>query len=199
MPRTGEDRIVTVPNILTLVRLAGTPVFVWLLLARDARYSAALLLAFLGATDCADGYVARHFDQESQLGKVLDPTADRLLLGAAVVTILIDGSVPTWVAVLALAREVFMAGVVLVLAAMGARRIIEVKLIGKAGTFALMVAFPLFLAANPVGGAPWHDVAEPLAWVAAIVGLVLAWASVVAYIPDGRAALAQARARPAAR
>ena len=76
-PRT--DRILTVPNVITVVRLALLPVFLWLLFAQEDRASAALLLAVLGATDFLDGYIARHFNQVSDLGKVLDPVADRLL------------------------------------------------------------------------------------------------------------------------
>ena len=90
----GEDRILTIPNLLSLIRLACVPLFLWLLFGRDNRYGAAWLLAGLGATDWVDGYIARRFNQVSTLGKILDPAADRILLGVGVVAILIDGSVP---------------------------------------------------------------------------------------------------------
>src|SRR5438105_7243077 len=101
--------------------------------------AAAYLLGFLGATDWVDGYVARHFHQVSTLGKVLDPVADRVLLGVGVVAIMIDGSVPIWLGSLVLVREVLVSLAVFVLALMGARRI-DVQWVGKAGTLALMFA-----------------------------------------------------------
>ncbi|MGH9181049.1 MAG: CDP-alcohol phosphatidyltransferase family protein, partial [Acidimicrobiales bacterium] len=150
-----------------------------------------LLLAALGTTDFVDGYLARHLHQESKLGKVLDPTADRLLLGTGVVAILLDGSVPTWVAVAAVAREAFVGLGVVVLVAMGARDVVDVKLVGKAGTLTLMVAFPLFLASNPDGGAPWHELARPLAWAFVGPGLALSWIAAAGYVAPARSALAR--------
>lgn len=194
MGREGEDRILTVPNLLSIGRLLCVPVFLWLLFARQDRYQAGLLLAVLGITDWVDGYIARHFGQESRLGKVLDPTADRILLGVGVVAILVDGSVPVWIGGLAVLREGLVGLSVLVLSMLGARQIIDVKLVGKAGTLMLMVALPLFLAANPDGGAPWDDVARPLAYLFAVPGLVLSWWAAVSYVPAGRAALAEIRA-----
>jgi len=105
MARQGEDRLLTVPNVLSIGRLCCVPVFVWLLFGREDRYAAGLLLAALGITDFADGWIARHFHQESKLGKILDPTADRILLGVGVLAVLIDGSMPWWVAALAITRE----------------------------------------------------------------------------------------------
>jgi cardiolipin synthase len=87
----GEDRILTIPNIISVVRLLCVPVFLWLLFDQDNRVAAAGLLAVLGATDWIDGYIARHYDQVSALGKILDPVADRVLLIVGVVAILIDG------------------------------------------------------------------------------------------------------------
>lgn len=199
MGRSGDDRIVTVPNVLSVGRLLCVPVFLWLLFGREDRYAAGLLLAALGITDCADGWIARHFHQESRLGKVLDPTADRLLLGVGVVALLLDGSMPRWVGALAAVREAAVGLAVVALAALGAREIIDVKLAGKAGTLLLMVAFPLFLASNPDGGAPWHEVARPLAWVTAIPGLLLSWYAAATYVPAAREALERSRAARAAR
>ncbi|MGH9180041.1 MAG: CDP-alcohol phosphatidyltransferase family protein [Acidimicrobiales bacterium] len=190
----GEDRILTVPNLLSIGRLLCVPVFLWLLFGENDRYAAGLLLAALGITDFADGYIARHLHQESRLGKVLDPTADRILLGVGVVALLIDGSMPRWVGALAVLRETVVGGTVLYLAARGARDIIDVKLAGKAGTLLLMMAFPFFLASNPDGGAPWHEVARPLAWLTAIPGLALSYYAAAGYVPAARQALAQTRA-----
>src|SRR5579884_1882665 len=103
----GDGRILTAPNLITLVRLCCVPLFVVLLVRpRHAGwYPAALLLGALGVTDGVDGFVARRFHQVSNLGKVLDPVADRILLGVAAVSIIVVGAVPLWVAVVALLRE----------------------------------------------------------------------------------------------
>lgn len=186
-----EDRILTVPNLLSLGRLACVPVFVWLLFGRDDRAGAAWLLGALGATDWVDGVVARRFGQVSTLGKVLDPTADRILLGVGVASILADGAVPAWLGWTVVTREVLVSAAVLALAAAGAARI-DVAWVGKAGTFGLMWAFPLFLMSHaPVG---WHQTARALAWVFAIPGLALSLYAAVAYLPRCRAALREGRA-----
>ena len=101
----------------------------------------------------------------SELGKVLDPVADRLLFLVGAGGILIDGSVPAWFAVIVLVRETLVGGATLVLAALGARRI-DVTWFGKAGTFGLMIAFPLFLASH--SDLSWADTAGVLAWIAGI-------------------------------
>jgi cardiolipin synthase len=186
----GTDRILTVPNVITVVRLCLLPVFLWLLFAKDDRANAAWLLAALGTTDFFDGYIARHFHQVSELGKVLDPVADRLLLFVGVGGILLDGAVPTWFAVAVLVREALVTGATLALAALGARRI-DVTWFGKAGTFWLMIAFPLFLAAKSTLG--WAGEAETLAWIAGGPGLVLSWYAAALYVPMARAALEAGR------
>jgi cardiolipin synthase len=187
-----ESRILTVPNLVTSVRLCCIPVFL-LLLARPGRagwYPAALLLGALGATDWIDGYVARHFNQVSTLGKVLDPVADRLLLGVGAIGIIAVGAVPLWVAVTALAREAIVAAGFLYVAAAGGRRM-DVQWAGKAGTFAMMFALPLFLAGH--ANDDWHSIAEALAWVAVVPALVLGWYAAITYLPKARAALDESR------
>lgn len=188
---TTTDRLLTLPNVVTVVRLACLPLFLWLLFGRENRAAAATLLAFLGITDWIDGYLARHLHQTSELGKVLDPVADRLLFVVGAGGILIDGSVPTWFAVVVLTREVIVGGATILLAALGAKRI-DVTWFGKAGTFGLMVAFPLFLAAEST--VSWADVADDLAWVAGIPGLALSLYAAVLYVPLARSALSEGRA-----
>ena len=192
MPSPGEDRVLTIPNLLSLGRLACMPLFLWLLFHEPShRVAAAWLMAGLGCTDWVDGFVARRYGQVSTLGKVLDPTADRILLGVGVAAIMIDGAVPVWLGVAALARELAVSLAVLVLAAMGARRI-DVQWVGKAGTFALMMAFPFFLASH----APdlwWHDQARVLAWLCAVPGLALSWYAAANYVPMARTALIEGR------
>jgi len=178
-----------------VVRLLCVPVFLWLLFGRGDRVGAAFLLGALGATDWVDGFLARRLHQVSTLGKILDPTADRILLGVGIVAIMIDGSVPLWLGIVVLAREVLVSGAVLALAAAGARRI-DVQWVGKAGTLCFMVAFPLFLVAHSTAG--WKDPAAVVAWGFAIAGLGFAWYAAVTYVPLARRALAEGRAGRAA-
>ncbi|MGH9191100.1 MAG: CDP-alcohol phosphatidyltransferase family protein [Acidimicrobiales bacterium] len=185
--------VLTLPNLITLARLACLPVFLWLLFGREDRVAAAALLAVLGITDWVDGYLARHLGQVSELGKILDPVADRLLFFVGAGGILIDGSVPTWFAVIVLVRETLVGGATIVLAALGARRI-DVTWFGKAGTFGLMIAFPLFLASH--SDLWWADAAGVLAWVAGIPGLALSLYAAALYVPIARRALSEGRAVP---
>ena len=189
-----QARVVTLPNVISLVRLAGVPTFVWLLVD-DHRFAAALLLGVLGATDWVDGWIARHFDQGSELGKVLDPTADRVLLLTAGIALLIDGSVPVVVAVVILVREALVSLAVLVLAVAGARRI-DVQWAGKAGTLAVMFALPFFLLADSIHTG--HDVALGLAWFFTVSGLAFGYYATVPYVPMARRALREGRAGRAA-
>jgi cardiolipin synthase len=192
-------RILTVPNVVTLVRLACIPVFVWLLFGARQQSAAAVLLAALGATDWVDGFVARRYHQVSTLGKVLDPLADRVLVATAVIAIIVHGAVPLWFGVATLAREALVSAAVVVLAALGAGRI-DVLWVGKAGTFALMVAYPAFLLGY--GHAAWQVPVQVVAWVTGLVGLGLAWVAAASYVPVARRALAAGRrsgAAPASR
>ena len=184
------DRVLTVPNVVTAARLAAVPVFLWLLFGVQNRVAAAGLLAVLGATDWVDGWLARRLGQVSTLGKVLDPVADRVLLGVGVAAIMVDGSVPLWLGVAVLAREALVSVAVVTLAALGAARI-DVVWVGKAGTFGLMVAFPLFLVAGP--SASLSNAALVAAWVCAVPALVLSWYAAATYIPLARGALARGR------
>jgi len=191
VPVEGEDRILTLPNLITLVRLSCLPVFLWLLFGRDDRVWAASLLGALGATDWIDGYIARRWHQVSTVGKVFDPVADRLLFFVAGVAIIVDGSVPLWVAWLVLGREVVVTVATLGLAAAGARRI-DVTWWGKAGTFGLMWAFPMFLASH--GKLFWREQAEWLAWATTAPGLVFSYVALALYVPLGLKALREGRA-----
>jgi cardiolipin synthase len=187
----GTDRLLTLPNIISIVRLACLPIFLYLLFGRDNRAAAAGLLAGLGATDWIDGYIARHWDQVSELGKVLDPVADRLLFFVGVGGILAVGAVPAWFAVAVLVREFVVGAVTVLIALLGARRA-DVTWWGKAGTFALMFAFPLFLASHSTLG--WRHTAHWLAWAWGIPGLILSYIAWALYVPIGIRALSEGRA-----
>lgn len=187
----GMDRVWTVPNVITFVRLACLPVFVWLLFGRDNEYAAAWLLGVLGATDWIDGFIARRYQQVSTLGKVLDPVADRLLLFVGIVSILIEGSVPVIVATLVLLREALISLATVTLAAMGARRI-DVTWYGKAGTFCNLFAFPFFLAGGDEQ-LSWRATATTIGWVFAVPGILLSWYALALYVPIAVRALREGR------
>jgi cardiolipin synthase len=189
----SQTRIVTVPNVISVVRLACVPLFVWLV-AADHVLAAGLLAAGLGATDWVDGYIARHFDQGSEIGKILDPAADRVLLVATAIAVLALG-LPTEVKVVVaimLIREVGIAAATIALALAGARRI-DVVWAGKAGTLALMFSLPMFLGADATR-ASWHAFFIVGAWVFAIGGVILGYYAAAKYVPAARDALREGRA-----
>jgi cardiolipin synthase len=186
----GLDRVVTVPNAITAARLACVPLFLWLLFGAGRQTAAAILLGALGATDWVDGFVARRYHQVSTVGKVLDPVADRVLVVTAVVAVTVHGAVPVWFGAATLAREVVVSVAVLLLASLGATRI-DVLWVGKAGTFALMFAYPAFLLSY--GNADWQVPFRAFAWVSGLGGLALAWVAAASYVPVARAALSRGR------
>jgi cardiolipin synthase len=186
----GLGRVLTAPNVITLVRLLCIPLFLWLLFGAHRQTVAAVLLAALGTTDWIDGYVARRYHQVSTLGKVLDPAADRILVGSAVIAVIIHGAVPLWFGVATLAREALVSVMVLLLASLGAARI-NVLWVGKAGTFGLMCAYPGFLISY--GTASWQGPFRVAAWVCGAVGLTLAWVAAAGYVGPARTALRDGR------
>lgn len=190
-----SGRVLTVPNLLTALRLACLPFFVWLLTWPDGRgdLAAGFLLGSLGLTDTLDGRIARRFHQESALGKVADPLVDRVLVLCAVLGCAFTGALPWWVAYLVLARELFMLLGGVVLALKGLRQM-DVSKAGKAGALGMMVALPWFL----IGHAHFRLRTEFSvgAWVAVIFGLVLAWWAAAGYVPRARRALAQRGSGP---
>ncbi len=187
------SRIVTVPNAITVARLACAPLLLWLLLGPDERWVAVALLGTLGATDWVDGWIARRYHQGSDLGKVLDPVADRVLLIAAGFGLLLEGSVPVAVAAAVLVREALVAVAVLALAALGAARI-DVQWTGKAGTLAFMFALPGFLIAAAMSPGEGRDAVYGLSWVFTAGGLLFGYQALAAYVPLARAALREGRA-----
>lgn len=172
---------------MSFVRLLGIPVFWWALLVDDNVALAAWLVFFIGWTDWIDGYLARRLDQVSELGKALDPIADRLLIASALVGGLIAGVLPVWFAWGTIAREVLVGLLAITLAARGGGTI-AVRYVGKVATFLLYGAIPAFYLAEANFLEP---LMRPLAWVTGIAGLILYWYVAVLYIGDSRAKIAQ--------
>ena len=186
-----RDNAFTVPNLISILRLAAVPVFVWLLIGENRPLAAAALLGILGATDWVDGWIARRFNQVSELGKVLDPTADRIMFLVAVFTMMIDESVAVWFGVLTLLREGVVAIAALILGALGARAL-KVTWVGKTSSFGLMFAFPLFLLSTAVEGAQ-STLYEVIAYVIGVPSLALHYIAAFGYIPLAITALREER------
>jgi cardiolipin synthase (CMP-forming) len=193
--RSGDlaiDRIATVPNLLSGLRILIIPVFVWLILRHGTEEAGLLLLGVTLATDWVDGYLARRTGQVSNLGKILDPVADRLAIAAGLIAVVIRGAFPLWAAILILVRD---AMVLIAGAAVAARwRVrIDVRWIGKAATFGLMCAVPMISWAN-FGLAGGHAF-RLVGWVAFGGGITLYYAAAAMYSLDIRAAIRTAPAR----
>jgi len=186
-------RVLTVPNVISVVRLLCIPLFLWLLFGVDERTAAFLLLGFLGATDWIDGWIARRYHQESELGKILDPVADRAVLLTAAIALTADGVVPLWVGVAVLARELAISIATLAIASAGARRI-DVQWVGKAGAFFLFLAFPGFLWVDTLGPGAFRDLISFATWTLTILGLGFSYYAAFTYIPLARTALREGRA-----
>ena len=181
------NNVLTVPNIVSFVRILLVPVFVWLLLGPDEVAAAGWLLGFIGATDWVDGYLARRLDQVSELGKALDPIADRLAVAAALVAGLIAGVLPAWFAIALLARETAVALGALYLATRSKIRI-DVRRVGKLATLLVYAAVAWFY----VGEGADFDPLIWAAWLAGIPGLVLYYVAAGLYVGDARRAMVAA-------
>jgi cardiolipin synthase (CMP-forming) len=181
------DRVWTIPNALSAARLAGVPVFLWLVLGlRSATgdYWAVGLLIAAGGSDWLDGKIARALNQGSRLGQVLDPAADRLYIAATIVALAVRAIIPWWlVAVLAL-RELVVGGALAVLKRRVGFGTLQVSLVGKAATLCLLYAFPLlFLGDHPGWGG---TLARVIGWAFAIWGTALYWWAAMLYLAQVR-------------
>ena len=165
-----SDRVFTLPNLLSVVRLLGVPLFLWLLLGPQADGWAIVVLAVSGATDWADGKLARALGQSSRLGALLDPAADRLYIVATLVAFVIRDVIPLWVVAVLLARELVLGGTLLLLGRAGWPPL-QVHYLGKAATFLLLYAFPLLLLADGDGTAA--SIARPIAYALTVWGAAL--------------------------
>ena len=149
--RDPADRLVTVPNVLSLLRLAGVPVFLWLLLGPRHDGLAILVLALSGLTDWMDGKLARLLNQSSKLGALLDPAVDRLYTLSTLLAFGLRAILPWWVIAVLLGRDLVLASTLPVLRYYG-HGPLQVHYVGKAATLCLLYAFPLLLLAHDVHG-----------------------------------------------
>ena len=176
--RVQTDRILTVPNVLSVVRLLGVPLFLWLVLVREADGWAVVVLAVSGVTDYLDGKLARRWHQVSRLGQLLDPLADRLYILSTIVALTLREIIPLWFAASLVARDVFLLLLVPALRRRGLSAL-PVHFLGKAATFCLLYALPLLLLGD--GESTVALLARVFGWAFGIWGLVLYWWAGVLY------------------
>jgi cardiolipin synthase (CMP-forming) len=180
LPATPDGgRVLTVPNLISLVRLLGVPLFLYLLLVARADVAAVVVLAVGGTTDWVDGFIARRLGQVSRLGELLDPMADRLYILATLVAFTARDVVPWQFAAALLARELLLLGALVVLRRYGYGPP-QVHYLGKTATFILLAAFPVLLLAHAVPDT--STVARAIGWGLGWWGLVLYWAAGVLYL-----------------
>jgi len=191
MVKRPGSRVLTVPNALSAIRILLIPAFVLLILDQGTRLAGFFLLAAVVSTDWVDGYIARRTGQVTELGKLLDPLADRLAMAAALITFVATDLLPLWAALVILVRDAVVLGAAIWLALTGGPRI-EVRAIGKYATFTLMWGLPLIAWGN--AGLPADDLATVLGWVWFPVGAIEYYAAAAMYVRDLREAYA-ARAR----
>lgn len=180
------NRVLTIPNLVTFLRLAGVPLFWWVLLIDESIALAGGLVFVIGWTDWLDGYLARRLDQVSELGKALDPLADRAIIASAVIGGLIVGALPGVIGWGLLIRELLMAVVALILMVRKAGRL-EVRWLGKLATVFLYGAIPAFFLAE---GDFLSALFLPMGWLFGVIGLILYWYVAVQYVGDARGRIA---------
>lgn len=183
----NADRVLTLPNLISIVRLAGVPLFLWLVLGPEEDGWALAVLMASGVTDWLDGYLARRLNQTSKLGQILDPVADRLYILAVVVGLAWRDIIPWWLAVLLPARDLLLWGLVPFLRTRGYHAL-PVHFLGKAATFNLLYAFPLLLLGD--GETVVASLARVFGWAFAIWGTGLYWWAGILYAWQVRKLLA---------
>ena len=189
-PRGAYGEILTVPNLVSFVRLLGVPLFLYLLLVPHADVAAIVVLAIGGTSDWVDGFLARRLGQVSRLGELLDPLADRLYIFATLIALTVRDVLPWWFTIALVAREAFLAVLLLVLRRRGYGPP-AVHYVGKSATFILLLAFPVLLLAHVLGQPyGWWYAAG---WGLALWGLVLYWIAAVFYVIQVYGALRESR------
>ena len=171
-------RVWTVPNALSFLRLLGVPLFLWLVLGPEADGWALVVLAVSGATDFADGWLARRLNQTTVVGQILDPVADRLYILAVVIGLALRDVIPWWLAISLPLRDLLMWGLVPLLRTRGYSSL-PVHFLGKAATFNLLYAFPLLLLGDGTGAVA--TLAKVFGWAFAGWGIGLYWWAGILY------------------
>jgi CDP-diacylglycerol--glycerol-3-phosphate 3-phosphatidyltransferase len=175
--QSPPDRVLTVPNVLSAIRLVLIPVFIYALLVAHAQGWAVGILMFSGASDYADGKIARTLNQSSRLGVLLDPAVDRLYMVTVPIVLALSGIVPWWFVITLLVRDGLLAATLPLLRSRGLTAL-PVTYVGKAATFALMSGFPLVLLGN--WDALWSRVVGAIGWAFLIWGMYMyLWAFVL--------------------
>lgn len=187
-----SNRILTIPNVISFIRLAAIPLFWWLLLAEENVSAAAVLFAVIASTDWLDGYLARRLGQVSKLGKSLDPVADRLMIASAVIAGMIAGVVPTVIGITIIAREIYMAIVTFVVMARKGG-VLDVRWLGKLATFLVYGSIGSFYLAA-IDFLPL--LARPVAWVTGVAGVILYWVTALQYTGDARTMTSKLESTP---
>ena len=181
-----SDRVLTLPNVLSVLRLVGVPVFLWAILAEhDAIALVTLMLS--GLSDYLDGKIARRFGLESRLGQLLDPFADRLYIATTLLGLAVRDIIPWWLVAALVGREVLLAAVLWWIQRYGQTGL-PVHFVGKAATFNLLYAFPLLLLGQ--GTSRFAAWALPIGWAFAWWGTVLYWVAGVMYVVQARQVVA---------
>lgn len=189
----SRQRVLTLPNVISMARLAGVPVFVWLVLGLRSQagdWWAVGLLVTAGMSDWLDGKIARAWNQQSQLGELLDPVADRLYIVATVIALAVRVIIPWWLVGVLAGRELLL-GVVLIALWRAGYGPLKVNFVGKAATLSLLYSFPLlFLGSHPTS---YATLARVFGWAFALWGSGLYWWAAVLYAEQARRLLAADR------
>lgn len=181
-----SDRVVTLPNVLSVLRLVGVPIFLWAILS-EHDVIALVTLMLSGVSDYLDGKIARRFGLESRLGQLLDPFADRLYIATTLLGLALRDIIPWWLVVALVGREVLLAAVLWRIRRYGQTGL-PVHFVGKAATFNLLYAFPFLLLGE--GTSTFAEWALPIGWAFAWWGTVLYWIAGVMYIVQARQVVA---------
>jgi cardiolipin synthase (CMP-forming) len=195
-PDANPDRILTIPNGLSVLRLIGVPVFLWLVLGPHQDGWAVALLILSAATDWLDGKIARAFNQQSKLGEALDPAADRLYIAATLVALAVRNIIPWWLLALLAARELIVAGALGLLKRKLGFGTLQVSFVGKTATLCLLYAFPLLLLGTYAGNL--GETTRILGWAFAAWGTALYWWAAALYLAQARMLLTGRLTAPAA-
>jgi cardiolipin synthase len=178
------DRVLTIPNALSALRVLGVPLFLWLILGPQRDGWALIVLMLSGITDYADGWLARRLHQTSRLGQLLDPAADRLYILATLIGLTARDIVPLWLTLALVARDLMLVACVPRLRKLGFGPALPVHYLGKAATFNLLYAFPCLLLSD--GSGPGMTAMQTLAsvfgWAFAIWGSALYWWAGLLYV-----------------